>query len=303
MVLSGSSHNQASQATGIARDSIPRILAQIQAIRDFGVLAIGNKPQPFTCQTPGYQKVLQWLENDWGRLKIGADNTAEAAAIARGDLAGGKLYAWLLRQRCLELRDPDSIYRLLKRQPGCQSISRSQFKNKIEHAAKVFRDEYAKQNAGQSPLDTTPGLRAVEEARRGSKGRRWSLEQPTPKRRESAAFTRCEAPPKALETEDGWRAMVVDDPKVSPADQAAFKIDFQHWLRSFSQRERKIIACLAAREDTCAVADRFGTTLGRVEELRRQLERSWEIFQGAACSAVTASDTAREREDDGLDGG
>jgi hypothetical protein len=177
-----------------------------------------------------------------------------------------------------------------------------QFKNKMEHAAKVFRDEYARQNAGQSPLDTTPGLRAVEEARRGSKGRRWSLEEPAPERRERAALARCEAPPKALETEPGWRAVVSDDPKVSSADQAAFKIDFQQWLSRFNHQGRNIIASLAAGEDPYAVADRFGTTPSRVSELRCQFEQSWESFQGTACSAVTASDTALERDDDGLDG-
>jgi hypothetical protein len=277
LVLSGSSHNQASQATGVARDSIPRILSQIQAIRDFGVLTIGNKPQPFTRQTPEYQKVLQWLETEWGRLRIGADNTIEAAALARGELAGGRLYAWLLRQRCIELRGPQSIYRLLKRQPGCQNITRKQFKNKMEHAARVFRDEYARQNAGQTPLDTTPGLRAVEEARRGTKGRRWSLDTP-PANYQTKATTA--SIPTSIGGNDAWRAMVLDDPKVSPADQAAFRIDFQHWLNQFSPRDRRIIIHLASGEEDGTVASLFGTTQCKVSQLRCSYEQSWERFQG-----------------------
>ncbi|MGA2497719.1 MAG: hypothetical protein ABSH20_08255 [Tepidisphaeraceae bacterium] len=301
MVLSGNSCNQASLATGISRDSIPRILTQIQGVRDYGVLIVGNKPQPFTRQTPGYQQILHWLETTWGRLRIGADNTVEAAAIARGELVGGKLYKWLLCQRCLELRDPDAIYRLLKRQPGCRSITRPQFKNKMEHAAKVFREEYAKQNAGQSPLDTTPGLRMVEDARRGSKGRRWSLDEPAPQRRETANFATCEPAPRAMEDEEGWRAVVLEDCKVSPADQAAFNIDFQRWLSSFDRQDRRIIAGLAAREDIDTLADRFGTTPSRVSELRRQFERSWARFQGTAYLALAASDTDLRRDDDGLE--
>jgi hypothetical protein len=264
-------------------------------------LIVGNKPQPFTRQTPGYQQVLYWLETAWGRLRIGADNTVEAAAIARGELAGGKLYKWLLCQRCLELRDAGAIYRLVKRQPGCRNITRPQFKNKMEHAAKVFRDEYAKQNAGQSPLDTTPGLRMVEEARRGSKGRRWSLEEPVPRRRETTTLARCEASPEAVDTEDGWRAVVLEDRKVSPADQAAFNIDFQRWLGSFDFRERKIISSLAAGEDICALAARCGITPSRVAELRSQFEQSWERFQGTACLTIPAADTDIERDDDGLE--
>ena len=292
IVLSGSSHNAVSHATGIARDSIPRILVQIQAIRDYGILTTSHSSQPFTRQTPGYQKVLQWIETEWGRLNIGADNTGEAAALANGELAGGKLYAWLLRQRCLELRGPDSIYPLLKRQPGCQSISRKQFKNKIEQAAKVFRDEYARQNAGQTPLDTTPGLRAVEEARRGTKGRRWSLDEPGARRAEKKNCPRVTISPDPTKAENTWRAMLIDDPRVSPADQAAFNIDFQDWLSTFTRRDRAIIIHLATGESVSTLAELFGTAPRRVTAMQRRYEQSWQSFQAAApCAAAADSET------------
>ena len=79
--------------------------------------------------------------------------------------------------------------------------------------------------------------------------------------------------------EDGWRAVAVEDGRVSPADQAAFNLDFRAWLDGFTGRDRRIINRLAAGEGTMAVADRFGLSPGRVSQLRHQFERSWTQFQ------------------------
>jgi DNA-binding NarL/FixJ family response regulator len=81
---------------------------------------------------------------------------------------------------------------------------------------------------------------------------------------------------------EGWRQMVLEDRHVSPADQAAFNLDFQQWRGGFAHRQRRIIDCFAAGHTTGAVADRFGLTPARLSQLRRQFERSWLQFHGIA---------------------
>jgi hypothetical protein len=78
----------------------------------------------------------------------------------------------------------------------------------------------------------------------------------------------------------GWHEMTLEDRRVSPADQAAFNLDFAAWLKSFTRRDRRIISRLAAGERTSAVAENFALSEGRVSQLRRKFEQSWNQFQG-----------------------
>jgi hypothetical protein len=78
----------------------------------------------------------------------------------------------------------------------------------------------------------------------------------------------------------GWRELVLACRRVDPSEQAAFNLDFERWLAGFDRRLRRIITALAAGASTGEVARRFGITAGRVSQLRRRFERSWQIFQG-----------------------
>lgn len=71
---------------------------------------------------------------------------------------------------------------------------------------------------------------------------------------------------------DGWRQMSLADRRVSVADLAAFRIDFECWLTTLSGRDRRIIAAFAAGQGTFAVAGRFGISAGRISQLRRRYE-------------------------------
>ena len=64
------------------------------------------------------------------------------------------------------------------------------------------------------------------------------------------------------------------------ADQAAFRIDFNDWLRKLSRRDRRIIARLARGERACAVAERFGLSQGRISQIRRAFAENWNRFLG-----------------------
>jgi len=80
----------------------------------------------------------------------------------------------------------------------------------------------------------------------------------------------------------GLRPLVTERRAYSPADVAAFRIDFSEWLTGFPRRDRRIIGRMIAGDGTFAVADRFGVTPGRVSQLRRKYELSWRVFQREA---------------------
>ena len=83
----------------------------------------------------------------------------------------------------------------------------------------------------------------------------------------------------------GWKEILVEDRRATPADVAASRIDFAAWLRSLSKRYRKIAMALAVGETTAKVAKMFRLSRGRVSQLRRELLESWQVFQGIDAAA------------------
>ncbi len=77
-----------------------------------------------------------------------------------------------------------------------------------------------------------------------------------------------------------WRETIVEDHRTPVADQVWFRIDFPGWLDSLPPRDRKIAQCLAEGLSTKEVARRFGLSMARVSQLRREFERSWLRFHG-----------------------
>jgi hypothetical protein len=77
----------------------------------------------------------------------------------------------------------------------------------------------------------------------------------------------------------GWRDIVVEDRRATPADTAAMRIDFAAWLGSLPNKHRQIAELLATGEPTKQVASRFRITAGRVSQIRRLLHRSWCFLQ------------------------
>ena len=81
--------------------------------------------------------------------------------------------------------------------------------------------------------------------------------------------------------EDGcWGEILVEDKRATPADVAAWRIDFADWLRQLTARLRKIALALAAGETTSAAAEMFGVSPARISQIRQWLKESWEAFQG-----------------------
>ena len=76
-----------------------------------------------------------------------------------------------------------------------------------------------------------------------------------------------------------WRAALLEDRRATPADMAAARIDVAAWLRSLSQRTRRIAEVLATGETTSGVARQFHVSSARISQLRAELKQSWERFQ------------------------
>ena len=87
---------------------------------------------------------------------------------------------------------------------------------------------------------------------------------------------------------DGWRQMALAGRKVDIPGLAAFRIDFDQWLRTLTRRDRGIVNALSSGERSSAVADRFGISRGRVSQLRRRYEREWLVFQGETIASQAA---------------
>lgn len=77
-----------------------------------------------------------------------------------------------------------------------------------------------------------------------------------------------------------WKETIIADHRTPVADQVWFRIDFPAWLVSLPPRDRQIAQCLAEGLSTTEVARRFGLSLARISQLRRELERSWLKFHG-----------------------
>jgi hypothetical protein len=63
-------------------------------------------------------------------------------------------------------------------------------------------------------------------------------------------------------------------------DQAAFRLDFPRWRRTFGRRDRRVLDALMAGGRTAEVAAAFRVTAGRVSQMRRMFRESWAAFHG-----------------------
>ena len=79
---------------------------------------------------------------------------------------------------------------------------------------------------------------------------------------------------------DAWREWLAADNRCTPADEAAFRLDFTAWLEALPPRKRRVAELLAEGHGTGVVAAYVGVTPGAVSQTRTWLERSWRQFQG-----------------------
>ena len=81
-----------------------------------------------------------------------------------------------------------------------------------------------------------------------------------------------------------WKEILVEDRHAGPAATAAARIDIAAWLRSLPVRPRRVAETLANGETTGRVARRVRLSAGRISQIRRELRRGWDDFQGDAAA-------------------
>jgi hypothetical protein len=85
---------------------------------------------------------------------------------------------------------------------------------------------------------------------------------------------------RARDGHSKWIDLLSATRRTTPADLAALRIDFAHWLWGLSPRRRQIALCLAVGERTSAVAARYRVSSARISQIRRELADGWDRFQG-----------------------
>ena len=75
------------------------------------------------------------------------------------------------------------------------------------------------------------------------------------------------------------RAWVANDHRSTPADHAAFLIDFEAWLGRLPERRRLSAEMLAQGYGTTEVALQVGVSPAAISQARTELARNWHEFQ------------------------
>jgi hypothetical protein len=79
---------------------------------------------------------------------------------------------------------------------------------------------------------------------------------------------------------DAFEERLCDNTVTPPPDAAAFRIDFPQWLRTRTDRDRRIIDDMMCDERTLDLARKHGISPARISQLRREFMDDWERFCG-----------------------
>jgi hypothetical protein len=71
-----------------------------------------------------------------------------------------------------------------------------------------------------------------------------------------------------------------DNTQTAVPEQVAFRLDFPAWLSSRTERDRRLIHDLGLSHRTKDLARKYGTTPGRISQLRREYCADWARFAG-----------------------
>jgi hypothetical protein len=139
---------------------------------------------------------------------------------------------------------------------------------------------------GKDPFAVGPtGLaynacRYVQRSRRRDAGPSLDLSQERPRRGLRLIRLDREDTGESGRISDAWRECLVPDHRCTPADEAAFRLDFAAWLESLPPRKRNAAELLARGHATGLVARSLGVSASAVSQDRSWLARSWRQFQG-----------------------
>jgi hypothetical protein len=94
--------------------------------------------------------------------------------------------------------------------------------------------------------------------------------------------------------EQQWKDQLTDNTRSPVPDQAAFRIDFPHWLESLTARDRDVALHLCRGDRPSEVARRHRISRARVSQLRRELHDDWRAFHGEGEHAENVVNVAED---------
>ena len=71
---------------------------------------------------------------------------------------------------------------------------------------------------------------------------------------------------------------LIDNTRSPVPEQVMFRLDFPAWLRTRTQRDRRLIGDMAMGQRTLDMSRRYGLSPGRVSQLRREFHDDWLRF-------------------------
>lgn len=77
-----------------------------------------------------------------------------------------------------------------------------------------------------------------------------------------------------------WHEAVTQSHRMTPAEAACFRIDFERWLSKLPERHRDVALALADGDRPGELAKRLCISPGRISQLRNELREAWEEFHG-----------------------
>jgi hypothetical protein len=84
--------------------------------------------------------------------------------------------------------------------------------------------------------------------------------------------------PHGQQRQDAFEERLRDNTITPVPEQVSFRLDFPAWLKTRSERDRRVVQDLMAGERTQDVAARHGLTAGRISQLRREFLQDWRRF-------------------------
>jgi hypothetical protein len=84
--------------------------------------------------------------------------------------------------------------------------------------------------------------------------------------------------PLGQEMQNEMEERLCENTQTPVPEQAAFRIDWPEWMKTRTDRERRIIGDLMAGARTLDVSRKYGISPGRVSQLREKFHRDWLLF-------------------------
>jgi len=71
---------------------------------------------------------------------------------------------------------------------------------------------------------------------------------------------------------------LIDNTRTEVPEQVCFRIDFPNWLRTRTERDRRVINDMAMGQRTSDLASKYGISPARNSQLRREFHDDWQRY-------------------------